>query len=595
VETNNNKKDQRKLGEILIEQGIVTKEQLSEALEEQKLSGRFIGEILVSRGVATEEQIARCLSEQLGLAFVDLSDMDIEPRAVKLVSEELCSRYIAIPLFIMQDNLTVAMSNPLDIQAVDEIHSASGCRIKPVFACPAAIRQAIQKQYHGIPASKKTYDSLPSKETDGGTDTYKLKKTSGKTSIREDISIPTSKDTDNQVSSLKQAASLAPVIEMVNNIITKAVEMGASDIHLEPERSNFNCRYRIDGILSSISQISLEYQAAVISRIKIMADMDIAEKRLPQDGRIQIYAAERDVDLRISTFPSIYGENVVMRILDRSGGILKLEQLGFQKEQLKPFSELIRRPYGIILVTGPTGSGKTTTLYGALSEINSEEKNIITLEDPVEYEIPNIRQSQVNVKAGLTFAAGLRSIVRQDPDIIMIGEIRDKETADIAIHAALTGHLVFSTLHTNDAPSAATRLIDMGVEPFLAASSIIGILAQRLVRTLCKSCKEEYVPPKELLKEIGWDTLRNSKSLKFFKETGCPKCNERGYSGRIGIYELLIPNDEIKALITQKAPSTKIREAAVKSGMLTLRQSGLEKVISGTTSVSELLRVTEEV
>jgi len=376
---------------------------------------------------------------------------------------------------------------------------------------------------------------------------------------------------------------------MVNSLISRAVEMGASDIHLEPEKEEFGCRYRIDGILYPSSTIPKNEQSAVISRIKIMANMDIAEKRLPQDGRTQVYAAGREVDLRISTFPSIYGENVVMRILDRSGGILKLEQLGFSKDYLADFSQLIKRPYGIILVTGPTGSGKTTTLYAALSQINTPEKNIITLEDPVEYEIPHIRQCQVNVKAGLTFAKGLRSIVRQDPDIIMIGEIRDKETADIAIHAALTGHLVFSTLHTNDAASAATRLIDMGVEPFLVASSVIGILAQRLMRTLCPDCKQKGTLPDSLR-----STVKRGAASSVYKEAGCKNCKQRGYAGRSGIYELLLPNDRIKELIGRKASTTTLREEVIKIGMSSLRDAGLAKVLAGESSVSELLRVTEE-
>ena len=322
--------------------------------------------------------------------------------------------------------------------------------------------------------------------------------------------------------------------------------------------------------------------------------MDIAEKRLPQDGRIRMSLAGREVDLRISTFPTIYGENLVIRILDRARGIFSFSQLGFSDDALGKFSQLIRRPYGIILVTGPTGSGKTTTLYATLSEINTTEKNIITLEDPVEYEIANVRQTQVNVKAGLTFATGLRSMVRQDPDIIMIGEIRDKETADIAIHAALTGHLVFATLHTNDAPSAVTRLIDMGVEPFLVSSSVIGILAQRLVRLLCPACKQEYTPSKELLASVIARPPSGRSNLTFYKEVGCKKCKQRGYVGRTGIFELLIPNDEIKGLITKKPSATVLREAATKLGMKTLRQAGVEKVLTGITSVSELLRVTEE-
>jgi type IV pilus assembly protein PilB len=570
--------DQRKLGGILVERGIITSKQLEEALEEQQSTGRFIGEILVSRGVASEEKVAQCLSEQLGFAFVDIFQMSIEPKAKELVPEEVCEKLCAIPLYLVQDNLTVAMSNPLNIQAIDEIQATSGCRVRPVFGCPTAIRHTIEREYRK-PGQEPVSGALSPFEVSSGRE---LDFTAG------------------QIALLKQAASLGPVVEMVNNLITRAVEMSASDIHLEPERASFNCRYRIDGLLYPVSQLPLQDQAGIISRIKIMANMDIAEKRLPQDGRIQMFAAGRDVDLRISTFPCLYGENLVIRILDRSEGILKLDQLGFPEASLKSFRELIYRPYGIILVTGPTGSGKTTTLYAALSEINTLEKNIITLEDPVEYEIPHIRQSQVNVKAGLTFGTGLRSIVRQDPDIIMIGEIRDKETADIAIHAALTGHLVFSTLHTNDAPSAATRLIDMGVEPFLVASSIIGILAQRLVRILCPACKQQYSPSVELLKQLGLNSEGNNaitqkRNHVFYREAGCKKCKERGYLKRAGIFELLIPNDQIRELITQKASSTGLRKTAVESGMVTLRGAGSEKVTCGITSVSELLRVTEEV
>ncbi len=499
-------------------------------------------------GNKNEDEIARDLSARTGFAYVDLAEMTVEPKAIELVPLETCDKFDALPLYIVHDKLTVAMANPLDTEAVAELQSVSGLKVRPAFSALSAIKSAINKYYPSL----------------------------GK-EIAEDSMV-----------SLRQSASLAPVVEMVENIIAKAVELDSSDIHLEPEKSHLNCRYRIDGILHSMPRIPLEYQAAVISRVKIMANMDIAEKRLPQDGRLRMPVARREVDLRISTFPTIYGENLVIRILDHSRGVLKLSQLGFSKHILARFSDLIRRPHGIILVTGPTGSGKTTTLYAALSEINTTEKNIITLEDPVEYEIPMVRQSQVNLKAGLTFSSGLRSIVRQDPDVIMIGEIRDKETADIAIHAALTGHLVFSTLHTNDAPSAVTRLIDMGVEPFLVASSVIGILAQRLVRTLCASCKKEYTPSKELLARLGL-----AKSV-FYKETGCKKCKGLGYARRSGIFEFLIPDDRIKGMIGEKLSATVLREAAVKNGMKTLRDSGLEKVASGITSISELLRVTEE-
>ena len=556
--------DQRKLGEILVDRGLINAAQLEEALNEQRSTGRFFGEVLVSRGVSSEEQIARALSEQLGFAFVDLKEITLEPKALELVPRELCEKYNFIPIFISQNSLTMAMGNALDVNTVDKVQALTNMRVRAVFACPSDIRKALDKQaVPGRPAP-----ASPASSPARGAE---------------------------QVSSLQQQANLRPVIERVSQLIEKAVEMGASDIHLEPEKKKLNCRYRIDGILHSMPAIPLEDQAAMISRIKIMADMDIAEKRLPQDGRVRTSAMGRDIDLRVSTFPSIYGENMVLRILDRSGGLLKLEELGFSAADLEGYRKLIHRPYGMMLVTGPTGSGKTTALYAALSEIASVEKNVITLEDPVEYEIDNIRQSQINVKAGLTFANGLRSIVRQDPDIIMIGEIRDRETAEIAIHAALTGHLVLSTLHTNDAPSAAARLIDMGVEPFLVASSVIGILAQRLIRTLCPACKQKYVPSKELLQQLGLAGKFDESGIHFYKESGCAKCKQYGYLGRTGIYELLVPTEKIRDLITKKAAALIIQEEAVKAGMKTLREAGIEKVIKGLTSVSEILRVTEEI
>jgi len=562
--------DNRKIGQILIDRGIITPLQLEEALGEQGLTGRFFGEILVGRGVVTEERIAKALSEQLGFGYVDLSEIIIEPKAFEKTSRELCEKYTLIPIYHSQSALTVAMANALDVIAIDKLQAVTGLRIRPVFACPSDIRRAISKS------------DLKS-ESDAATPAKNAKVIAVE---------PVGKASGVFVERESAQDTMKPVIERVNQIIEKAVEMGASDVHLEPEKKRFICRYRVDGILHVQAPIPIEEYAAVISRIKIMADMDIAEKRLPQDGRIRMKMESKEVDLRVSTFPSIYGENMVIRILDRSSGLLRIEDLGFAPQNMEDFRKLVRKSYGMILVTGPTGSGKTTALYAAMAELNSAEKNIITLEDPVEYEIPNIRQSQINVKAGLTFALGLRSIVRQDPDIIMIGEIRDKETADIAIHAALTGHLVLSTLHTNDAPSAAARLIDMGVEPFLVASSIIGILAQRLIRTLCPACKEKYTPSKELLEQLEYKGP--TEDLVFYKEVGCAKCKSYGYAGRSGIYELLIPNERTRDLITKKATASAILEEAQRSaGMKTLRQAGIEKVIKGTTSVSEILRVTE--
>ncbi len=583
--------EQKKLGQILIEKGLINSDQLEQALGGQKLTGKFFGEILVSRGFVSEEQIAKTLSEQLGFAFVDVLSMPIDPKAMELITKEQCIKYSLIPLYISHNTVTVAMANALDVNSIDSLQAKSGLRVKPVFACPSAIRAAIDKNYN---LSNRAAEPPPSQPSKPSLPTRPAESTRPRANALSD-----------PISSLAQAASMETVVEKVNELIRKAVDIGASDIHIEPERSKLMCRYRVDGILQPMQEIPGEEQAAVISRIKIMSDMDIAEKRLPQDGRAQIQVRSRMVDLRVSTFPTLYGENVVIRILDRSMKLLHLMDLGFSKDNLEQFMKVIGRPYGMVLVAGPTGSGKTTTLYAALNEINSIEKNILTLEDPVEYELPQVRQSQINVKAGLTFATGLRSILRQDPDIIMIGEIRDRETAEIAIHAALTGHLVFSTIHTNDAPSGFTRLIDMGVEPFLVASSVVCILAQRLVRTLCPDCKAPYEPPKELLNELNLSkgsesnkyafTGKYSGKNPFLKEVGCLSCKNMGYVGRTGIYELLTPNDSIKELITKKSSALAIWEEATRNGMKSLREAGIEKVIEGTTSVAELLRVTDDI
>jgi len=558
----------KQIGQHLVNKGVITQKQLDEALQEQKASGEFIGLILPKKGYASEHIVAKSLSEELGLAFMDLSKYSIEPAAIKLVPEEMCRRYAALPIYQAGKNLTVAMANPTDQKAIDEIRKISNLNVRPVFSPISEIKERIGREYGGT--------GPVFKESSKGFD-YTLRPPS---------------EPKKEVEELIEVASLAPVIQMVDSVITKAVEQGASDIHLEPEQKHFYCRYRVDGILRDYPELPKRYEAAVISRIKIMANMDIAEKRLPQDGRIQLTVANKNVDLRVSTFPTLNGENVVLRILDRSRAFLELSQLGFPPDILKVFEKAITRPYGMILVTGPTGSGKTTTLYAALNKINGVEKNIMTLEDPVEYEIARVRQSQVNPKAGLTFATGLRSMVRQDPNIIMIAEIRDKEAADIAIHAALTGHLVFSTLHTNDSTSAATRLIDIGVEPFLVATSVIAILAQRLIRTLCPHCKKSYAPTKEELEVAGLSNAE--KGTLFYKEVGCRRCFETGYSGRMGIFEMLVPNDEIKELISKKVSAAVINEAAVRAGMKTLREDGTLKVKEGVTTVAELLRVTKE-
>ncbi|MBU1122625.1 MAG: ATPase, T2SS/T4P/T4SS family [Candidatus Omnitrophota bacterium] len=548
-----------RLGELLVNKKLITSSQLNEALKQHHETGEFLGEILVRKGFASEEQVAQSLSEQLGFAYVDLENYNLEPQIIKSLPFDLAVKYQVLPLFKRGDVLTVAMFNPLDLGTIDEIQKLINQRIRPVFAVPSRISKRIEEEY------RKT-EFMP---------------------ILSEIE-------DIEITGLDSArvASLAPVVSIVDNLISTAVEMRASDIHLEPQGPHFYCRLRIDGILHDMPRLPKKYEAAIISRIKIMASMDIAEKRLPQDGRIQTHIDGKNVDLRISTFPTMYGENLVIRILDKTRLLFCLEDLGLSDGDLPVFEQIIHKPHGIILVTGPTGSGKSTTLYAALNKINAVEKNVITMEDPIEYEIKRARQSQVNVKAGLTFASGLRSIVRQDPDVIMIGEIRDRETAEIAIHAALTGHLVFSTLHTNDAASGITRLVDMGIEPFLVSSSVICIVAQRLVRVLCAQCKEQYKPDKEVLDELK---IEKKASYKFYRQTGCRQCRDTGYSGRVGIFEILIPDDGVKKLIDKKGSSREIREYIVSEGATLLRQDGMDKLIKGITSLSEIFRVTQEI
>ena len=555
----------KRMGELLVTKNIITSAQLDEALVEQKKTGKILGEILVKKGYANEEQVSLALSEQLGFACVDLSRYKLEPAVAKLLNEELAKKYLAVPIFKSASAITVALANPLDIKAIDEIQKAIKEPVRLVFARPSQIQEYINKEYR-----KESFSALQQGQ-DRQADSEAVNLT-GMDSV--------------------QIASLGPIISIVDNLIAKAVELSASDIHLEPEREDFYCRFRMDGVLHDMPKLAKKYESAIISRIKIMSNMDISEKRLPQDGRIQTVVLGRNIDLRISTFPTMYGENMVIRILDKTRSLVRLEDLGILDETLKIFQEIIYKPHGIILVTGPTGSGKSTTLYAVMMKINSVEQNIVTMEDPIEYEIERVRQSQVNVKAGLTFAVGLRSLVRQDPDVIMIGEIRDHETAEIAIHAALTGHLVFSTLHTNDAPSAATRLIDMETESFLVSSALICVVAQRLLRVLCPRCKETYSPTQELLDKLKVNNP--SGPATFYREKGCAECRNTGYSGRIGIFETLVPDDDIKRLIERKASASEIRDVAIRKGMKTMYEDGINKLLRGITSVSEVLRVTHE-
>ena len=554
--------------DILLSKGLLTKEQISTAREDMKKTGLTIERTLEKLGYITEEDIAKSVAESMNVEYIDLKHYLLNPELIKFLPERLARKYKAIPLFKIAKSLTVVMSNPSDIMALDEIRSESGmASIDPLFSTEKDIQNAIDQLYG---TSGNIEDVI-------------------KTIDRSKLGIGAGPD---DMQALAKAAEDVPVVKMINLIIMQAIKDKASDIHIEPAEDMVRVRLRIDGILHETSTIPKNLQSIVASRIKILAKMDIAESRKPQDGRIEFRVEKKTLDLRVSSFPTIHGENIVMRILDKSSIVLGLEDLGFSKDDLRKYDKLIRSAYGIILVTGPTGSGKTTTLYSSLSTINSMEKNIITIEDPVEYELPLIRQTQVNLKAGISFATGLRSILRQDPNIIMVGEIRDKETADIAIQASLTGHLVLSTLHTNDASSAITRLAEMGIEPFLISSSVIAILAQRLVRKICPACKEKYTPSPDVIKNIS--SQKDTKDMVFYRGRGCDVCKNTGYQGRVAIYELLTITEEIRKLIVRKSSAEELKKKAIEEGMRPLREDGLDKIRQGITTVEEVMRVTEE-
>jgi type IV pilus assembly protein PilB len=560
------------LGEILLEKGFISKEHLGLAIAEQKKTGIRFGQVLLKLGFVTEKQLAMALSQQLSIPLVDLDIESIEKDALGAVKEEFVIQHKIMPLRIENNILRVAMSDPLDVYTIDELEKLTKYKIDTVISYERQIIQAIDKYYgHYDPVSRIVEDLA--QQTELETEEVKLEEE------KEDIG------------AMEEAAKQAPIVNLVNSVLATGVKLHVSDIHIEPQIDHVRVRYRIDGILQEGTKLPKETELAVVSRLKIMSRLDIAERRIPQDGRIRVTIADSDVDMRVSTLPTLHGEKVVMRILDTSRVYVELEKIGFSTDILKKYESLIFRPHGIILVTGPTGCGKTSTLYASLNKINSIEKNIITIEDPIEFPLRGVNQVQINPKAGLTFASGLRSFLRQDPNIIMVGEIRDIETAEIAIHAALTGHLVFSTLHTNDAPGALTRLIDMGVEPFLVASSVIGIAAQRLVRLICEDCKEAYEPQVSVLKGLGISPAAN---LKFYRGKGCLSCRQSGYRGRTGIFELMPMSEEIGELVVAKAPVKDLRIAATKIGMQSLREDGFKKVLAGITTVEEILRVTQE-
>ncbi|MBI5699479.1 type II/IV secretion system protein [Candidatus Saganbacteria bacterium] len=547
----------RDLRESLVSSGLLTAEQVKESVEESRRSGDSLVKVILRKKLLDEATIVKFLEEVMGFPRVSLASYLVDQKTLDAVPPAVVKKYGVVPLFLVENTLSVAMVDPFDVKALDEVRKRTGFDVEAMVAAPSDINQAVI-QYYGV----------------AGT----LEEVLATVATPEAAAAPLA------------ATEEAPITKLVNLVIAQAVDEKASDIHIEPEAKRTRIRYRIDGIMHEVSSPPSHLHSSIVSRIKVMSRMDIAETRVPQDGRFEFKFENRAIDVRVSTFPIIYGEVVVMRLLDKQAMIFSLADLGFTEENLAKFKEMYSRPYGIILVTGPTGSGKTTTLYATLQSINSPERNIVTVEDPVEYELPGIRQSQVNTKAGLVFANALRSLLRQDPDIILVGEIRDLETSSVAIEAALTGHLVFSTLHTNDAPGALTRLVDMGVEPFLISSSVAGVIAQRLVRKICSNCK---VP-----QEVAKDVLDHFKELKdkkltFYHGKGCKTCRNTGYRGRTGIFEMLTLNPEIQDLIMNKAPSNQVKEVAVRSGMKTLREDGISKVIAGMTTLDEVLRVTQ--
>ncbi|HZK41069.1 MAG TPA: type II secretion system ATPase GspE [Atribacterota bacterium] len=559
----------KRIGDILIEKGSITHQQLKKALEMQKNGNKKqLGEIFVEIGVITREELYEVLQYVYETEYVDLSNYVIDPEVISLIPDKVALQFKLIPISKNDNELTIAMANPLDVYAIDFVRDHTKIkRIKSLMSSEEDILSAITNYYElgeYDDIIEKLGEEIVYKEEEGEKDSNKLEAIS-----RE-----------------------APIIQLVNMLIVQGVKDRASDIHIEPNKKGLLVRFRIDGMLHDVRTLPNAIKSAITSRIKILAKMDIAERRLPQDGRFQVKFGTREVDLRVSSIPTVSGEKVVLRLLDKSKGLIKLEQLGFMPKQLEEFKSIISQSYGIILLTGPTGSGKSTTLYAALNQVNSTEKNIITVEDPVEYKLNRINQIQVKPKINLTFANTLRSILRQDPDIIMIGEIRDAETAQIAVQAALTGHLVLSTLHTNDAASAVTRLVDMNIETFLISSSVIGVIAQRLVRVICENCKEEYEPGKDIIS--GFHINANSSDgnkVKLYRGAGCSLCKNTGYYGRTSIYELIVLDEEIRSLIISKASSNIIKDAAIKKGMKTLKEIGLQKVLQGITTIEEVLRV----
>jgi type IV pilus assembly protein PilB len=571
-----------KLGEILLKENLITPDQLKQALDHQKVNGGRLGNSLVKLGFLNDDEVTAVLSRQYGVPSINLAYFEVDPNVTKLIPMDTASKYQVLPLSRVGSSLTLAMVDPTNVFAMDDIKFMTGFNIEPVVASESAILDAIKKQYGSVEDQerKKELEEIVSFIDEGQAETLELE-------ADEDGSL--------NLAQMEKAAEEAPVIKLVNYILTDAVKRGASDIHMEPYEKEYRIRYRIDGILQAMMTPPFKLRDAIISRVKIMSKLDISEKRLPQDGRIMIKmmlnGKKKQLDFRVSVLPTLHGEKIVMRLLDKENLRLDMTKLGFEQESLDKFTKAIFKPYGMVLVTGPTGSGKTNTLYSSISQLNKVDTNIVTAEDPVEFQLPGINQVQMKEQIGLNFAAALRSFLRQDPNIILVGEIRDFETAEIAIKAALTGHLVLSTLHTNDAPSTISRLMNMGIEPFLVATSVHMIVAQRLVRRVCGDCKvpEDITP--QLLMDAGY-TPEEAKTVKVYKGAGCSTCGNKGYKGRCGLYEVLEITDELRELILVGASALELRKKAIEQGMITLRKSGLIKAKTGQTTLEEVFRET---
>jgi len=566
-----------RLGDILVKDSLISADQLKQALDYQKKNGGRLGTCLVKMGLVSDEDITAVLSRQYGVPSINLRFYEVDPSVIKLVPQETAVRYQIVPLSRVGSTLTIAMTDPTNVFAMDDIKFMTGFNVEPVVASETAITEAIGKFYGSVEAGEeldKVMKDLAGEETE-----MEL----------------AAEEAEMDLAALERAADEAPIIKLVNLVLTDAVKRGASDIHIEPYEKEYLVRFRIDGILQNVMAPPLKLKDAITSRVKIMAKLDISEKRLPQDGRIMIKyvrdGKKKELDFRVSTVPTLFGEKVVMRLLDKENLRLDMTKLGFEQESLSKFEHAILKPYGMVLVTGPTGSGKTNTLYSSVARLNTPETNIMTAEDPVEFQLAGINQVQMKEQIGLNFASALRAFLRQDPNIILVGEIRDFETAEIAVKAALTGHLVLSTLHTNDAPSTVSRLMNMGIEPFLVATSVNLICAQRLVRRICVACKEPLPVPEQTLTDAGYRP-DEVKTTQVFHGRGCTTCNNTGYKGRVGLYEVMEINDDLRELILVGASSLELKKKALEMGMITLRRSGLVKMASGQTTMEEVLRET---